>query len=261
MKRTEGNAVVLGASKEGGTGWAIAAALAESGLHVCVGARSRAGISRLAASIGGTAITCDATLEDSVSAMADTAVGSGRGLLETAVLAAGEGVRGTIEDISDAELQRAVTLNFLAPVYFVRHMARRMKDGGSIVLMTSIAATKPWPGYFAYGSAKAAVHTLVQYAALEYASRGIRINAVCPGPIQTPTASALLSNPDLKAALFREVPLGRTTTTEEVAEAVLWFALGARWITGEWLHVDGGMHLRRPPFPDELEAALEHGKR
>ena len=180
------NAVVLGASKEGGTGWAIAEVLAKQGLSVVVGARCSEGIGKL------------------------------------------------------------------------RHMARRMKDGGSLVLMSTIAATNPWPGYFAYGCAKAAVQTLVKYAALEYAPRGIRVNAVIPGPIQTPTASSILSNPNLRNALFREIPLGRTATTHEVAEAVAWFATGDGWITGECLHIDGGMHLRRPPHPDELQAALQH---
>jgi NAD(P)-dependent dehydrogenase (short-subunit alcohol dehydrogenase family) len=249
------NAVVLGASKEGGTGWAIAEVLAKQGLKVTVGARRRAGIDKLAQAIGGTPVTCDVTSESQVEAMAEVAAGNSP--IDTAILAAGEGVRGNIDSIAESELQRSLALNLLGPVYFLRHMARRMKDGGSIVLMSTIAATNPWPGYFAYGCAKAAVQTLVKYAALEYAPRGIRVNAVIPGPIQTPTASSILSNPNLRNALFREIPLGRTSSTQEVAEAVAWFATGAGWITGECLHVDGGMHLRRPPHPDELQAALQ----
>lgn len=252
------NAVVLGASKEGGTGWAIAEVLAKRGLKVTVGARRRAGIDKLAQAIGGTAVICDVTSEAQVEVMAEAAINTGNGPIDTAILAAGEGVRGNIDTIAESELQRALALNLHGPVYFLRHMARRMKDGGSIVLMSTIAATNPWPGYFAYGCAKAAVQTLVKYAALEYASRGIRVNAVIPGPIQTPTAASILSNPNLRNALFREIPLGRTSTTQEVAEAVAWFAMGAGCITGECLHVDGGMHLRRPPYPDELQAALQH---
>jgi NAD(P)-dependent dehydrogenase (short-subunit alcohol dehydrogenase family) len=251
------NAVVLGASKEGGTGWAIAEVLAKQGLKVTVGARRREGIDKLAQAIGGTPVTCDVTSESQVEAMAEVAAGNSP--IDTAILAAGEGVRGNIDSIAESELQRSLALNLLGPVYFLRHMARRMKDGGSIVLMSTIAATNPWPGYFAYGCAKAAVQTLVKYAALEYAPRGIRVNAVIPGPIQTPTASSILSNPSLRTALFREIPLGRTATTQEVAAAVAWFATGAGWITGECLHIDGGMHLRRPPHPDELQAALQQG--
>jgi 3-oxoacyl-[acyl-carrier protein] reductase len=251
------NAVVLGASKEGGTGWAIAEVLAKRGLKVTVGARRREGIDKLVQAIGGIPVTCDVTSESQVEAMA--AVAAENGPIDTAILAAGEGVRGNIDSIAESELQRSLALNLLGPVYFIRHMARRMQDGGSIVLMSTIAATNPWPGYFAYGCAKAAVQTLVKYAALEYAPRGIRVNAVIPGPIQTPTASSILSNPNLRTALFREIPLGRTATTQEVADAVAWFATGAGWITGECLHIDGGMHLRRPPHPDELQVALQQG--
>jgi NAD(P)-dependent dehydrogenase (short-subunit alcohol dehydrogenase family) len=257
---TAGNAVVLGASKEGGTGWAIAEELRKHHRHITVAARQRDGIEKLARAIEGTAITCDVTSESQVKALAEAAVEAGKGPIDTAILAAGEGVRGDIASIADSDLQHALDLNLLGPIYFVRHMARRMKNGGSIVLMSSIAATNPWPGYFSYGCAKAAVQALVKYAALEFASRGIHVNAVIPGPIQTPTASAILSNPNLRGALFREIPLGRTATTQEVAEATVWFATAARWITGECVHVDGGMHLRRPPHPDELQAALQQGE-
>jgi NAD(P)-dependent dehydrogenase (short-subunit alcohol dehydrogenase family) len=255
-----GNAVVLGASKEGGTGWVIAERLSKHYQHITVGARSRDGVEKLARTINATAVTCDVTSESQVEAMAEVAIKAGNGPIDAAVLVAGEGVRGYIDDIADSELQHALRVNLLGPVYFLRHMARRMNNGGSIVLMSSIAATNPWPGYFSYGSAKAALQALVKYAALEYAPKGIRVNAVVPGPIQTPTASATLSNPSLRKAVFREIPLGRTATTREVAEATAWFATGAPWITGECVHVDGGMHLRRPPYPDEMQAALQETK-
>lgn len=260
MAATVANAVVLGASKQGGTGWVIAESLRGQCAHLTVGARRREALEGLAGAIHATAAPCDVTSEAQVAAFADAAVQAGNGPIDAAILVAGEGVRGQIEDIAEPELQRAIALNLIGPVYFVRHIARRMRDGGSIVLMSSIAATNPWPGYFSYGSAKAALQTLVKYAALEYASRGIRVNAVIPGPIETPTASATLSDPRLRQAVFREIPLGRTASTREVAEAAIWFATGAAWITGECVHVDGGMHLRRPPYPEELEAALRQDR-
>jgi len=253
-----GNAVVLGASKEGGTGWAIAQALSQHYRHITVSARQREGIEKLARAIQGTAVTCDVTCESQVAALA--AAAAGNGAIDTAILVAGEGVRGYIDNIDESELQRALSLNLVGPVYFLRHMTRHMAQGGSIVLMSSIAATNPWPGYFSYGSAKAGLQALVKYAALEYAPKGIRVNVVIPGPIETPTASTTLSNPNLRKAVFREIPLGRTATTREVAEVATWFARAAPWITGECLHIDGGMHLRRPPYPDEMQAALQQTK-
>ena len=253
MAKGKFRALVLGASAENGTGWSIAQLLAKEGASLAVGARSQDGIAKLASQINAYAIRCDCTIEAEVAAMADAAVISCGGNLDAAVLVAGDGVLGTVDAISEAELQRATSLNYTAAVYFVRHMARRMNDHGSIVLMSSVVATRPWPGYFAYACAKSAVQTLVEYAALEYAPRGIRINAVIPSPIQTPAALKFLSVPQVQKALYREIPLGRAVLPSEVAEAVVWLATRAASITGVSLFVDGGMHLRRPPFPDELQ--------
>lgn len=249
------NILVLGASKEGGTGWEIARELARDGAHLTVAARSAAGIEKLAGEIGGTAVTCDATSEDDIRNMVARAAQAGGGKLDAAVLVAGEGTSGNIDDISDEMLHHTFQLNYFAAVYFLRHAARAMKDGGSIVLMSSIAAARPWRGYFSYGSAKAALETLVRYAALEYAPRGIRVNAVAPGPIQTAASAARHNDPDMGQVFAQEIPLGRTVRAGEVAEVVAWLANGAPWVTGETISVDGGMHLRRAPDPEALQEA------
>ena len=247
-------AVVLGASEEGGTGWTIAQALAAQNMHVHVGARRVAGIKKLAAEISGTAQVCDATEEDQI---ADFMAQAAReGPIDCAVLAAGAGVGGLIDDIAPDVLQACMRLNFEAPLYFIRHAARHMQDGGAIILISSIAANNPWPGYVAYGCAKAAVQTLVRYAALEYGARGIRVNAVCPGPISTPASAHIRNNPRANAIISREVPLGRVVTPQEVAETVAWLGTSPGWITGEIIHTDGGMFLRRPPNTAELKEAL-----
>jgi NAD(P)-dependent dehydrogenase (short-subunit alcohol dehydrogenase family) len=247
-------AAVLGASEEGGTGWAIAQALATRGYAVTVGARRKEGIDRLAAQIGGQAIVADATLEEDVQQFFAGATGDGA--LDCAVLVAGAGVVGLIDDIPAEIFAHSMQLNFEAPFFFVRHAARQMNDNGSIVLMSSIAATNPWHGYFSYGCAKSAVQTLVRYAALEYAPRGIRVNAVCPGPIATPAAGHLLDHPRAGPIVAGEVPLGRCARPDEVAEAVAWLGTSPGWITGETIHTDGGMFLRRPPNVGELKAAM-----
>ena len=99
----------------------------------------------------------------------------------------------------------------------------------------------------------------MQYAALELGPRGIRVNAVCPGPIQTPAAASLLENAAARVVMDKEIPLGRPVLPQEVAEAILWFAKGASGVTGECMHVDGGMHLRRPPDAGDLRAAMSKG--
>lgn len=247
-------AAVLGASEEGGTGWAIAEALAERGFSVTVGARRREGIEKLAAQIGGAAVLCDATIEDDVAKFAEAAAAGGA--LSCAVLVAGAGVKGMIDDITPETFADCMKLNLEAPLLFVRHAARHMADSGSIVLMSSIAANNAWPGYVAYGCAKSAVQTLVRYAAIEYGVRGIRVNAVCPGPISTPAAGHLIDHPKAGSIVAAEVPLGRVASPADVAEAIAWLGTSPGWITGETIHTDGGMFLRRPPDVDEIRAAM-----
>lgn len=246
-------AVVLGASVPGGTGWVTAEGLAGQGFNVFAGARRLEPVSALAEAIDGTALRCDATDAAQVEAMAAEA---GReDPIAVAVLAAGEGVTGNIDDIADADFEHALRLNYVSAVHFIRHMARRMTDGGSIVLVSSIAAARPWPGYFAYGCAKAALETLVRYAALEYAPRGIRVNAVSPGPI-APVPGATPPPAALSGLIDQAMPLGRRVTPAEVSAAIGWLVTGATSTTGEIVHLDGGMHLGRPPYPEEIRAAL-----
>ncbi|MDX2276922.1 MAG: SDR family oxidoreductase [Hyphomonadaceae bacterium] len=251
------SAIVLGASEEGGTGWVTAQTLAALGVFVVVGARRFEKVKRLADQIGGAAFACDATKEGDVSRFVDSARQACGGEINYAVIAAGGGVTGMIDSISEGELRRCFDLNYFSSVYFVRHVARALANDGGIVLMSSIAGTNAWPGYFAYGGAKAALQALVKYAALEYAPRGIRVNAVCPGPIQTPAAMSLLAHPEASKIVTAEMPLGRASTPAEVAEAVAWLAMAPTWVTGETLHVDGGLHLRRPPDVDAINAALK----
>jgi NAD(P)-dependent dehydrogenase (short-subunit alcohol dehydrogenase family) len=120
-----GSAVILGASKEGGTGWAIAENLAARYRHLTVGARRREGVEKLASRLNATAVGCDVTIEPQVQALASAAVAAA-GPIDAAILVAGEGVRGYIDDIPESELHRSLSLNLVGPVYFLRHMARRM---------------------------------------------------------------------------------------------------------------------------------------
>jgi NAD(P)-dependent dehydrogenase (short-subunit alcohol dehydrogenase family) len=87
---------------------------------------------------------------------------------------------------------------------------------------------------------------------VEFASLGIRVNAISPGIIDTPMVESLTQNPPVFAGFLKETPLGRIVTPEEIAECALWLSVGATSMTGTSLVVDGGMHLRRPPHPEDL---------
>ena len=133
-------------------------------------------------------------------------------------------------------------------------MARRMGAGGSIVILSSIAAIRQTPGYGAYACAKGASEVLVRYAALEYAQRGIRVNAVSGGLIETPMTAGLRAIPEVWDVFLKEIPLGKPVQPGEIGEACLWLSLPTSAVTGINLIVDNGYHLLRPPQPSEISA-------
>lgn len=243
-------AVVLGASAEGGTGWAIAEALAEEGAKVVVAARSREGLDRLATKIGGTAIVCDAGKREDIEALA-TAVHDQFGLIDIAVNSAALPVISMIADITPEQLQAGAEINYFGHVWFVRYMTERMRDGGSITLISSNSTTQPQPPHFAYACAKSAMDCLVRYAALEYGGRGIRVNSLLPGPIKSALAAGMYAIPGVEELYSRNVPLGRVGLPRDYADTVV-FLSGPTYITGVNLPVSGGNHLTGMPRLDEV---------
>ena len=128
--------------------------------------------------------------------------------------------------------------------YELRQILRQ--GGGAIVNCSSIAGVRGSPGRAAYGAAKYGVLGLTQSAALEYAARGIRINAVCPGTIKTPMVQSMTGG-DSKALaeMVKNEPIGRLGEPEEIAAAVLWLSSpGASFVVGHALLVDGGYTAR-----------------
>lgn len=251
--------VVLGASARGGSGWETGVLAAERGARVVVGARRVEGVQELASEIGGVGVRCDASVEADVSAMADAAV-ERHGGIDVAVLAAGMPFVGMLDDLDETAMQSALANNFLSAHYFVRQMARRMKPGGAITIVTSISVSRPVPGYGAYACAKGAAEILVKYAALELAPRNIRVNAVAGGLIASPMSAQMRAIPAVWNMFLKEVPLGRAVEPREIAAACLWLASPEAAVTGSVLDVDNGNHLLRSPQPNEIPAsAYEEG--
>ena len=244
------NAVVLGASAEGGTGWAIAEGLAREGARVIVASRTLGELERLAARIDGHAFRCDAGAEqDHVRLAAFATERFGR--IDIAVNSAGLPMLGTFDTLKTEELQRALDVNYLGNVWFIREMTRIMNDGGSVVVISSNSTTQPILPHMAYACAKSAADCLVRYAALEYGARGIRVNSLLPGPIRSHMARDLWAIPGVEEVFAREVPLGRIGEPADYANAVVWLS-GPAFVTGLNLPVNGGNQLTRSPRPQEL---------
>lgn len=255
MRLKDKVAVVLGASAEGGTGWAIAEALAEAGAKVVVAARGKEGLDRLAAKIGGMAVACDAASRTDIEALADATVAA-YGKIDIAVNSAALPVISLIKDVTPEQLQQGIDVNYFGHVWFVKYVTERMNDGGSITLISSNSTTQPQPPHFAYACAKSAMDCLVRYAALEYGPRGIRVNSLLPGPIKSAMAKQLFEIPGVEEIYARHVPLGRVGHPRDYADAVV-FLSGPTYITGLNMPLSGGNHLTGMPFLEDIPNGQE----
>jgi NAD(P)-dependent dehydrogenase (short-subunit alcohol dehydrogenase family) len=160
-------------------------------------------------------------------------------------LNAGVAKFGSIATLDEAAFDETFRVNVRGPWLALKHFAPRLRRGGSVVVNTSVNDELGMPGSSAYAASKAALRSLVRTAASELADAGVRVNAVSPGPIETPLYGKL-GMPAEAVKSFAEglvgrIPLKRFGTPEEVAKAVLFLATDATFMTGEEIVVDGGM--------------------
>ena len=134
--------------------------------------------------------------------------------------------------------------------------AMRRRGGGAIVNISSAVATIMFENHAAYMGAKAGLEHVTRTVANEFGKYGIRANTVSPGLTKTPMLDGFLA-PGMEDAFLKEVPLGRLNTVDDVAEATLFAASDACFMTGQTFHVTGGLTLRRNPTSAEIEAAIE----
>ena len=193
-------------------------------------------------------IACDVSDEDQVAAIVDRTV-STFGRLDMAFNNAG--IQVPPSDAADepaATFDRVTAINLRGVWACMKHELRQMREQGSgaIVNCSSLGGLVGLPGRAAYHASKHGVIGLTRSAALEYAPRGIRINAVCPGTIQTPMVSDMIANGELDPAeAMKDQPIGRLGQAEEIAAAVLWLCSpGAGFVVGVALPVDGGYTAR-----------------
>ncbi|MCS6925501.1 MAG: SDR family oxidoreductase [Candidatus Binatia bacterium] len=155
-----------------------------------------------------------------------------------------EGAFVSTTEYPEADWDRVLAINLTGVWLCMKYEIAQMlqQGGGAIVNTASGAGLVGVPNLSAYVASKHGVIGLTKTAALEYAKAGIRVNAVCPGVIQTPMVARLTSSrPDLSEALVAAEPMGRTGRPEEVAAAVVWLCSdAASFVTGHALSVDGG---------------------
>src|SRR5882672_2547020 len=190
------------------------------------------------------AVACNVADEDEVAAMVEQTV-SAFGRLDAAFNNAGvQSPAVETADASGEEFDRVIAVNLRGVWNCMKYELRQMREQGSgaIVNCSSIGGLIGLPGRAVYHAAKHGVLGLTKSAALEYASRGIRVNAVCPGTVDTPMVAVMLAKePDAMKEIMRDQPIGRLGRPEEIASAVLWLCSpGAGFVIGHALAVDGG---------------------
>ncbi len=248
MRSLEGRvALVTGGSR--GIGRAIAVALGEQGARVVVNyTANEAAANETAAAVaavGGTAVLkrFDVSVAAEVEAAVKEIVAS-EGGLHILVNNAGVAVNGLTLTAKDADWKRSLDVNLTGTFNCTRSALRALlkaKDMGRIINITSITAETGSAGQAPYVAAKAAVIGLTKTWAREYASRGITVNAVSPGYIDTDMTNSELPA-DRRAELIKAIPLGRVGRPEDVAAAVIYLAgPSASYVTGEVLRVNGGL--------------------
>jgi NAD(P)-dependent dehydrogenase (short-subunit alcohol dehydrogenase family) len=194
------------------------------------------------------AVRCNVADEAEVAAMVERTV-SAFGRLDAAFNNAGViSLAVEMADVSGEEFERVNGINLRGVWNCMKYELRQMREQGSgaIVNNSSIAGLIGIAGRAAYHASKHGVIGLTKSAALEYASMGVRINAVCPGTIDTPmVADMLAKEPDAMKDTLRDLPIGRLGRPEEIAAAVLWLcSSGASFVIGHALVVDGGYTAR-----------------
>ena len=241
--------LVTGAGK--GIGLAVAQALSERGHRVALAARGEAELKEAAAGLPGPALVVPTDVTDpaQVEAMF-AAVEREWGPVEVLVANAGAGAAASVVDTTDETWQRMLDLNLTAPFRCLRRALPVMLDAGfgRVVVVASVAAKRGEPMIGAYAASKHGVLGLVRSAALEVARRGVTVNAVCPGYVDTPMTDASVeqiaartgrSLDEARQLLARQQPNRRLVDPAEVAGAVLLCVDNAA-VNGQGLNVDGG---------------------
>lgn len=243
------NPVVLITGALTGIGRATAVAFAKQGAKLVVsGRREELGKELVAelAKLDAEAIfvQADVRREDDVRNLVEQAV-SRFGRLDIAVNNAGtEGTMGPIVEQSAESYAAIFDTNVLGVLLSMKHelLAMQKQKSGSIVNISSVAGHVGFPGAGVYTASKHAVEGLTKTAALEFAEHGIRVNAVAPGPIETPMINRFTGGGEGKAGLAAMIPSKRIGTAEEVAEAIVFTASDkSKYLTGVSLPVDGGL--------------------
>jgi NAD(P)-dependent dehydrogenase (short-subunit alcohol dehydrogenase family) len=245
MKRLEGKvAIVTGGNS--GIGLASAKRLLEEGARIAIAGRSRQTLDEAAKVLGHAvfAIQADVARLEEIDKLYSS-VEKKLGRIDILFVNAGVGKFAPFAETSESTYDEIFSTNLKGAYFTLQKALPHLNDGASIILNTSVAGIKGIPGMSAYSATKAGLRSLARTSAAELVGRGIRVNAVAPGPIEAPAfwryGVPAVAAGDFSNVVLAGVPMKRFGKPEEVAAVVAFLASAdSSYITGEEIHVDGG---------------------
>jgi NAD(P)-dependent dehydrogenase (short-subunit alcohol dehydrogenase family) len=228
-----------------GIGLAIAEKFVGAGIHTVIVGRDEAKLAKAKEQLGQLCypMACDMSVLSSIPAFVDKVVAQ-FGQIDILVNNAGINMKKDFTEVTDEEFQQVITTNLSSVFSMSREVVKQMllKSSGSIINISSMAAQYGLPRVIAYSASKTAIDGMTRAMAVELSPKGIRINAIAPGFIETAmTAKALNTDPERKQKVFGRTPMGYMGQPADIGDAALFLASdAAKYITGVVLPVDGG---------------------
>lgn len=248
MAKLAGKTVLITGGSSG-IGLATARLFLAEGARVAVTGRDPASLAGARAAFGSEALVMqsDAAALDAIDdALAQVAARFGK--LDVLFLNAGVSVALPLEQVSEARFDEVMGINVKGAFFTLQKALPLLANPASVIMTTSITNRMGSPHFSVYAASKAALRSLVQSLALELSGRGVRINAISPGPIETPIYERVGLPPamvqGIKGEIARKSPSGRFGSPDEVAKVALFLASDdSAYLVGEEIVVDGGMSL------------------
>lgn len=240
------NRKVLLTGATGGIGQAIARLLHSQGASIVLVGRSKEKLEALCKSLGDSRalfLTCDMDDSQALGSLIQEAEAK-LGGLDTLINNAGTTKDGLMVRMKTQDFESVLSVNLKAPFILMQNALKTMMKErfGRIINISSVVGFTGNPGQANYTASKAGLVAMSKTVALEMASRGITVNCIAPGYIQTPMTDAI--NEDQKKALLQHIPLKEIGKPEDIAYGVLYLASNeAHYVTGQTLHINGGMFM------------------
>ncbi|MDJ1482240.1 SDR family oxidoreductase [Cytophagaceae bacterium YF14B1] len=234
-------AVITGGNS--GIGYATAKALREAGANVIITGRRKEAVEKAAQDLNVSSLVADQSILSDIEKLAAN-VAQQFGKVDILLINAGITKFAPIELITENVFNEVMDVNFKGAYFTLSKFIPVLNDGASVILLSSTSATISPPGASVYAASKAALNAVMKIAALELASRKIRVNSVSPGPVSTEIMNKLGLDKNIEEQMIGSIPLARFGKASEVADLITFLSgENASFITGSNFLIDGGQSV------------------